>query len=109
MKTPRIPYLFLLLLALLAPVAAGAVPAAAAPVGATCGDVATPAGPPAPITAEQVLGLAAVEGALAVDSPNCCVNLLHQCQANCRNKGGVSEFNCFPESCTASCFCVVFP
>src|SRR5262245_35664890 len=108
MKTPWIPSLFLLLLALLAP-AAGAAPIPAAPAVAACGDLTTPAAPPPPVTAEQALGLSPVAGALAVDSPNCCVNLMHQCQAQCRNKGGVAEFNCFPESCTASCFCVVFP
>lgn len=108
MKTLMIPSLFLLLLALLAP-AAGAVPAPAAPAGAACGDLATPAGPLAPISAEQALGLSPAQGALAVDSPSCCVNLMHQCQSQCRNKGGVAEFDCFPDSCTAACFCVVFP
>ena len=93
-----------LLLPVLA-LASGPAQPAAAP---SCAELASPLATPAPPAADGAVSLSPLDGALAM-SPDCCQSLHQQCAAMCRNKGGISEFNCFPESCTASCFCNVFP
>jgi hypothetical protein len=55
-------------------------------------------------------GLALATPPVEADGPNCCENLFRQCeQVICRDKGGVFEFNCNPDTCQASCICNVFP
>lgn len=54
------------------------------------------------------VALSPVEEASAEQS--CCQQLFTHCvQVICRDKGGVSEFNCNAETCQASCLCNVFP
>jgi hypothetical protein len=104
MKTRTLHLTLAILLVPVLALAAGPPEPAAAPA---CGQLAvqiTPA--PAP---EEALALSPRDGVIAMAGPNCCHSLQQQCAANCRNKGGISEFNCFPESCTASCLCNVFP
>jgi hypothetical protein len=103
---------YLALALLLLPALAMAAPPAPVLVeqAPACGQLASPAAAPdagAPAL-QPALGLSPLDGALAM-AGNCCDSLRRQCEANCRNKGGISEFNCFPDSCMASCICNVFP
>jgi len=93
-----------LLLPVLVLASGPAQPAAAPP----CAELASPLATPAP-AADEAVSLSPLDGALAMSGPGCCQSLRQQCAAMCNNKGGIAEFNCFAESCTASCFCNVFP